>query len=697
MERNRVLVITDESEDAKILCNTLAHAKDGPFTIQCVSTSFNGIEIVNQGNVDIILLDFFLPDSEGIATFDNLYNLFPTIPIMMLCEDRQEDLAIEAVARGAQGYFSKGHFPSSLVPQALRNIIQRKAVEDAFFVESERARVTLESIGDAVISTDVSSNVTYLNLKAERMTGWSKDEATGQLISTVLYLLDGITREPIENPIAQVIQYTKQMSLVANTILVRRDGSELPIEDSAAPIFDRSGKVTGAVIVFHDISKVQEMSQKMAHSAQHDHLTGLPNRLLLNDRLFQAISHAQRHQSQLAVLFLDLDKFKHINDSLGHSVGDKLLISVAEILVKSVRKSDTVCRQGGDEFVILLSEKDHAVNAAIIAEKIIHSIAQPHHINDYQLHITTSIGISLFPSNGNEPDALIKNADVAMYQAKKNGRNNYQFYNDDMNALAIERQSIEADLRRAIERNEFILHYQPKVNLSTGLLIGAEALIRWNHPTRGIIFPESFIAIAEDCGLIIQIGRIVLRQACLQAKEWINKGMPDITIAVNISASEFQNRDFYKCVFEILQESNLEAKYLQLELTESVLMQNVESSTIILQQLKELGVELAVDDFGTGYSSLSYLSQFPIDILKIDQSFIKNITNNESNGAIVTAILSMGASLNQKVIAEGIETLEELEFLNLLHCEEGQGYLFGYPVLSKDFNRTLMYGEISIP
>ena len=284
-----------------------------------------------------------------------------------------------------------------------------------------------------------------------------------------------------------------------------------------------------------------------------------------------------------------------------------------------------------------------------------------------------------------------------MYQAKKNGRNNYQFYNDDMNALAIERQSIEADLRRAIERNEFILHYQPKVNLSTGLLIGAEALIRWNHPTRGIIFPESFIAIAEDCGLIIQIGRIVLRQACLQAKEWINKGMPDITIAVNISASEFQNRDFYKCVFEILQESNLEAKYLQLELTESVLMQNVESSTIILQQLKELGVELAVDDFGTGYSSLSYLSQFPIDILKIDQSFIKNITNNESNGAIVTAILSMGASLNQKVIAEGIETLEELEFLNLHHCEEGQGYLFGYPVLSKDFNRTLMYGEISIP
>ena len=283
-----------------------------------------------------------------------------------------------------------------------------------------------------------------------------------------------------------------------------------------------------------------------------------------------------------------------------------------------------------------------------------------------------------------------------MYQAKKYGRNNYQFYKEDMNTFAIERQSIEADLRRAIERKEFILHYQPKVNLSTGLLVGAEALIRWNHPTRGIILPETFVSIAEDCGLIIQMGRIVLRQACIQAKEWIDNGMPNIIMAVNISALEFENRDFYKCVFEILQESKLEAKYLQLELTESVLMKNVESSTIILQQLKALGVELAVDDFGTGYSSLSYLSQFPIDVLKIDQSFIKNITNNESNGAIVTAILSMGVSLNQKVIAEGIETLEELEFLNLHHCEEGQGYLFGYPVLSKDFNRTLMDGKILI-
>jgi diguanylate cyclase (GGDEF)-like protein len=432
------------------------------------------------------------------------------------------------------------------------------------------------------------------------------------------------------------------------------------------------------------------MAQHMSHLAQHDYLTGLPNRMLLNDRLSQAVSYAKRHGTQIAVLFLDLDNFKHINDSLGHLVGDKLLESVAQRLVRQVRQSDTVSRQGGDEFVILLHEDMHAESAAIAAEKIVQSLTLPHHIDKHELHITTSIGISLFPGDGNDAVTLIKNADTAMYHAKKKGRNNYQFFKSDMNVRAVERQSIEADLRRAIDHEEFVLHYQPKVNLSTGEVTGAEALIRWIHPTKGMIFPESFIEIAEDCGLIIPIGRLVLRQACRQASEWTKQGMPPISIAVNISALEFRQQHFFESVREILHETGMDPRFLQLELTESVLMRNIESSATILRALKDLGVQLAVDDFGTGYSSLSYLHQFPIDVLKIDQSFVKNISSNVSNGIIVNAVIKMGGSLNQSVIAEGVETQEQLTFLNAHQCNEGQGYFFGWPSPPGDFAKAFL-------
>lgn len=687
---NTVLIITNNGEDAKILHDTLAMAKDGPFVITQVQRLSEGLARLKQGDINIVLVDFFLPDSQGIETFDVLFRFSPPVPIMTLCNKEEENLAIEAVQRGAQGFLSKGHFHNSLVPQALRNIIQRKRVEEALFVEKERARVTLESIGDGVVSTDIASKVTYLNKQAEKMTGWSRENASGRPLAEVFQLIDSTTRLPARNPVEQVIQLKKPMGLFANSILVRRDGYESPIEDSVAPIFDKMGEVTGAVIVFHDITQVRAMAQQMAHLAQHDYLTDLPNRMLLNDRLSQAITYAKRHGTQLAVLFLDLDNFKHINDSLGHLAGDKLLESVARRLVGQVRQSDTVSRPGGDEFVILLLEDAYAENATITAEKIVQSLAQPHHIDEHELHITTSIGISLFPSDGRDADTLIKNADTAMYHAKKRGRDNYQFFKSDMNIRVVERQSIESDLRRAIDREEFVLHYQPKVNLKSGEIIGAEALIRWMHPSKGMIFPESFIAIAEDCGLIIPIGRLVLRQACRQAKEWVDAGISVVTIAVNISALEFRHQHFIQHVREVLQETGLEPQLLQLELTESVLMRNVESSTTILQALKEMGIQLAVDDFGTGYSSLSYLNQFPIDVLKIDQSFVRDISANKSNGVIVSAVISMGASLKQKVIAEGIETQEQLAFLKAQDCSEGQGYFFGWPVPSKDFAKILI-------
>lgn len=684
-----VLIITNNAADAQVLKATLATAKDGPFIIEWARHLSDASARIGKGGIDLILTDLFLPDSQGIATFDSLSKLALPTPILTLCDEDSEHLGVEAVQRGAQGYLSKGHFQNSLTPQALRNIIQRKKVEEALYIEKERARVTLESIGDGVLSTDATCKITYLNAEAERMTGWTRAEAHGRQISEVFHLLDSETRLPAPNPVEPVIQKRKPIGLFDNSVLIRRDGFESPIEGSSAPIFDQKGEVTGAVVTFRDVSETRAMTQRMTYLGQHDYLTGLPNRMLFHDRLMQAIAYAQRHNTQLAVLFLDLDNFKHINDSLGHTVGDKLLQSVAGRLVAQVRHSDTVCRQGGDEFVILVLEDAHAEDATIIADKIVRAVTQPHHVEGHELHITTSIGLSVYPADGDDADTLIRNADMAMYVAKKKGKNCYQFFNAEMNARAMERRSMEVELRRAIDREELILHYQPKVDLVSGEITGAEALARWHHPQKGMIFPETFIPVAEECGLIIPLGRFVLRRACRQMKTWRDAGGRQLSIAVNVSPLEFRDHSFLECVRTVLHEEGVDGKFLQLELTESTLMRNVEASRAILHELKALGVQLAVDDFGTGYSSLSYLRLFPIDVLKIDQSFVQDISADTENGTIVSAVISMGAGLRHKVIAEGIETEEQLSFLNAHHCNEGQGYFFSRPVPADDFAKLV--------
>lgn len=687
MTSNTVLIITGNAADAKLIQETLATARDGPFNTEWAVNLSMGLSCLRKGGIDIVLADLFLSDSQGIETFDALFHLVPPIPIMVLCDEKNEPTAIEAVQRGAQGYLSKGYFPNALVPQALRSIIQRKQIEEALFVEKERARVTLESIGDGVLSTDDACNITYLNAQAERMTGWTRAEAHGRAIGEVLNLIDSETRQPTRNPVETVILHKRTMALHARSVLVRRDGYEMPIEDSIAPIFDKNGKLTGAVITFRDVSETRAMAEKMAHLAEHDYLTGLPNRLLLLDRLAQAMAYAQRHQTHVAVLFLDLDNFKHINDSLGHSVGDQLLESVSKRLVAQVRHSDTVSRLGGDEFVIMILEESHAEHSTIAAEKILRALAEPHVIESNELHITTSIGISVYPADGEDVETLIKNADTAMYHAKKKGRNNFQFFNTEMNVRAVQRHATEADLRKAIERNEFVLHYQPKVDLASGKVTGAEALVRWHHPQRGIIFPDSFIPVAEESGLIVAIGRLVLRQACLQIKTWLEEGFEPFVVSVNTSGMEFRDKNFVQNVYQVLQETALDPSLLQVELTESVLMRNVDNSVSILHDLKKLGVQLAVDDFGTGYSSLSYLSRFPIDVLKIDQSFVQRIAADSGDGIIVSAVIGMGASLRQRVIAEGVETQEQLLFLNTHRCNEAQGFLFSAPVTAEAFGR----------
>jgi diguanylate cyclase (GGDEF)-like protein len=439
---------------------------------------------------------------------------------------------------------------------------------------------------------------------------------------------------------------------------------------------------------------LRELAVQMIHLAKHDVLTGLPNRTLLNDRITQAIVLARRHARPMAVLFLDLDGFKHINDSLGHQTGDKFLQSIAGRLVACVRASDTVSRQGGDEFIVLLSELEHAESAAICANKILQAVAAPHSIEQNDLHITTSIGISIFPGDGGDAETLIKNADTAMYQAKENGRRGYRFFKPAMNVRAVERQSIEESLRLALERGEFTLHYQPKINLTTGAITGAEALIRWTHPIRGLVSPADFIPVAEDCGLIVQIGNWVLRTACEQVRAWLDAGLLVPTVAVNVSAMEFRNETFLEGVIAVLKGTGLEPRALELEITESVLIERVDATASILQTLRERGVQVAIDDFGTGYSSLSYLRKFPVDTLKIDQSFVRQISTVGDDTTIVAAIISMARSLKLRVVAEGVENQEQLAFLQRHHCDEAQGYFFNRPMPPGDF-ASLLNNEAS--
>jgi diguanylate cyclase (GGDEF)-like protein/PAS domain S-box-containing protein len=449
---HKVLLIADDPAVAGVIQEALAAASDGLFIVEWVRRLSDGLERVSKGGIEAVLLDLFLPDSQGVDTFGTLSLAAPGVPILVLVGLSDEDIAKEAVERGAQDYLLKIRLDRYSLTRALHNVIARKAVEDALFLEKERAEVTLNSTGDAVISTDVSGNMTYLNQVAERMTGWSREEATGRPFSEVFQIIEGVTREPAQNPMQLAVKQNQAVGLTSNCNLVRRDGYESAIEDFTAPIHSRTGQVIGAVMVFRDVSEARAMKLKMTHLAQHDFLTDLPNRLLLNDRITQAISLARRHGKHLAVLFLDLNGFKHINDSLGHEIGDKVLQSVAQCLVACVRASDTISRHGGDEFVILLSEIGEAKDAAIGAEKILAALAMPHAISELNVRLSASIGISIYPQDGHDADTLIKNADAAMYLTKGTGSTNYHFYKQNMNVRGVEQPFLESKPGGALER-----------------------------------------------------------------------------------------------------------------------------------------------------------------------------------------------------------------------------------------------------
>jgi diguanylate cyclase (GGDEF)-like protein/PAS domain S-box-containing protein len=688
----KILLLQDNASRAAIVQEMLAQSSGGPFAVEWITSCAAALDRLNdptKEGIAAVLIDLRLPDGQAPETFDRILEAAPHIPILILGDPEQEDIAKHTVQRGAQDYILDDRLESHSLSKALRNMLERAANAEALFIEKERAQVTLNSIGDAVISTDAAGNVTYLNQVAEAMTGWPGAEAVGRAFIEVFRIIDTKNPEHAINPMLVAMQQDKTVGLSGNCVLIRRDGVESPIEDSAAPIHDRRGHVTGAVMVFHDVTQARAMSQRMAYLAHHDYLTDLPNRLLLDDRLAQAMAAANRRRQRLAVLFVDVDRFKHINDSLGHAIGDELLLSVAERLAASVRGSDTVSRQGGDEFVILLSTVAQAEDAALSADKILAALGAPHHVKGHDLQITASIGIGVYPDDGTDAETLVKNADIAMLNAKDNGRNNYQFFKPDMNEHALERQSLEGGLRHALERREFVLSYQPKMDLETETITGAEALIRWQQPGSGIVLPEKFIPVAEQCGYIVPIGRWVLREACRQTQSWLAADLAPLPVAINISAVELRSKDFVQGVRAVLEETGLDPRYLEFELTETALMQDPKSTIAVLKSLRDMGVRLTLDDFGTGYSSLSYLKRFPIDALKIDKSFVRGLCTNDSDANIVSAVINMGKSFRLNVIAEGVETREQFLRLQAQQCAEGQGYYFQAPVAAKEFTKLL--------
>ena len=572
-----------------------------------------------------------------------------------------------------------------------RDITRRKRAERALQDSEEQTRTILNSTAEAICGLDMNGNFTFCNTSFLRHMRYEKErDLLGKNMHDLIHYkhADGTPYPKEECKAYQGVMKGDGVH-VDDEVFWCADGSGFSAEYWSHPM-KKDGKIVGAVVTLLDISERKRMEDAIRQQAYHDTLTGLPNRILFMDHLNLAISQAHRNKVLLAVLFLDLDRFKHINDAYGHDIGDALLKEVALRLKSCVRETDTVTRIGGDEFSIILPNIDHVDDASKITEKIVSSVKQPYVLDGHELHISTSIGISIYPDDSIRPEILLRNADIAMYHAKGQGRGNYQFYSPLMKARTIERMMFENSLRKALDRGEIVVFYQPLVEIATRQLVCAEALVRWRHPVLGLLAPVQFIPLAENAGLINSIGEYVLQTACKQKKAWQEAGYPSFSVTVNLSAHEFQSPQIIERIMHILRDTRLDPQFLELEITESTAMRDTVLSSEKMEKLSDMGIRLCLDDFGIGYSSLSYLKKFPIRKLKIDQSFIRGLKDDLDDQAIVNAVVAMAHSLKITVVAEGVETDDQMSFLRACQCDQMQGYLFSEPLPVEDFQKIVM-------
>jgi diguanylate cyclase (GGDEF)-like protein/PAS domain S-box-containing protein len=562
---------------------------------------------------------------------------------------------------------------------------ERRKAQQSELLAAQKLRIHFERTPLAVLEWDPKGRITEWNPAAEAIFGHPAGDAIGKPMALLLAAED--ERKNAETMCRELLETGEGNK--ATLTNVTRGGRTIYCEWYNTPLLGADGRVSGFASLVHDVTERLNTERTIHYMAHHDALTGLPNRRLMQDRLNQAIMSARRKQRHVAVLFLDLDRFKVVNDTLGHDTGDFILKDVARRLVACVREGDTVSREGGDEFVMILPDLERPEHARVVADKILTDLARPVEIGGQEIHVTPSIGISHYPNDATDVHQLLKHADNAMYQAKDAGRNTVRFFTNDLNFLLSKRLEIEGRLRKAIENEEFFLRYQPQVDIASGRICGMEALIRWNDPQKGEIFPKDFIFVAEELGLIVPIGEWVFRTACKQIRQWTDDGLPQVTVSINISPRQFMSRKLVSTLLQIVRETGANPRLIELEITETMIMRNVEQSIETLSRLRSVGMQVAVDDFGVGYSSLSQLKRLPASSMKIDRSFIMNVPDDASSGSITEAIIAMAKRLKLRCIAEGVETRQQLDFLRANHCEAFQGYLFSRPVTALEATAML--------
>ncbi len=730
----KVFMIEDNLKDTYLIRHMLEISTNPKFVISHVQRLSEGLAQLKDRHFDVVLLDLGLPDSQGIDTLRKVHDKDTVVPIIVLTGLDDQEIATQAIRFGGQDYLIKGQLDSGLLMRSIRYAIERKRADDQLRSAKDlsdalnRLNVVIHStleldkimqrvIAEAAksIGTDASSLglfegerliIRYVYNMPESVIGQyllsreAKGAQYAASVKDVVAFNDAMNDERL-NP--EMVRKYGIRSMMAAPLIIKKSVLGIMNFFSLTPFFftethlDFIRKLSASLSLALENARLyderREMEEAMRHMAQHDALTGLPNRRLFNEIIHVELAQMRRHNKKLAVLFLDLDRFKEINDTLGHDAGDALLTEAAARLKSTVRESDTVARIGGDEFNLILSDIDRPEYASEVGCKLLNEIRKPFKINGHAINVSTSIGISVFPDDGEDGETLLRFADIAMYHAKDKGRNNLQFYNPVINTRSVERMKFENSLRQALERNEFRLYYQPLVNVKSRNIVSGEALLRWQHPERGLLLPEQFFATAEDIGLLSELDAWVLNAVAEQINLWSAGGLPPICVTVNVSARQFESSDLVKRISGILEKTGLPAECLSIEITETVAMQNIESTIFRLDQLANMGVNVSIDDFGTGYSSLSRLKRLRIRKLKIDRSFIRDIASNSDDRKIITAVLLMAHSMKLKVVAEGVEDRTQFSFLRALSCDEAQGFFFSKPLPAEEFKELVTAGK----
>jgi diguanylate cyclase (GGDEF)-like protein len=673
-----VLVVEDSEDDTCFLVRQLQRGGYQPY-VRRVETREAMLEALQAQSWDIVFSDYRMPNFSTLEALTLLQEQGVDIPFIMVSGMVGEDRAVEVMKAGAHDYIMKDNL-SRLLPAVKRELREAENRRQRQAADEERARLMsiLEATPDLVAVIDLESRIHYLNQAGCQWLGFSQPPPY-PTVSLLSYYTPWAATLMQNTAIPTALQAGTWNGELA---ILNSKGVEIPLSQVILTHQNNRGQIKFLSLIARNITDQKQYEQELQYRVTHDILTHLPNRTLLRDRLAQALASAKRERCLIAILFLDVDNFKQINDALGHLIGDRCLLDVAQRLANCIRMSDTLGRYGGDEFIIILSNVHHLSDVETVIKKIHAEFTQPLKLNGNDIVVTLSIGVSLYPQDGIDEESLLQASDTAMYSAKRNGRNQFRYYLPKMDSRGRELLTLEMELRQALEREEFVLYYQPQLDLSSRQITAVEALIRWQHTKRGLIPPRDFIPILEQTGLIVEVGNWVLDTACTQAQAWHTLGYP-LRIAVNCSTRQFQQR-LLETVHHTLQRHSLDPTRLELEVTESVVMQDIQNATHILQHLKEMGVTLAIDDFGTGYSSLAYLRRFPIHSLKIDCSFVRDIAHDPEDVAIAETILLLGRSLELEIVAEGVETDVQAQFFQSRQCQRIQGYWVGHPLPAED-------------